>query len=157
VFDIQGAGFSVTGGFVGEASHADLREVLATIRPAPGREGGATELTLRGPVAWAQSLNAGIGGVVVAFTGAAGFGISLPVALYAATTLASAGVIAYATIPLIAAGLTATGSGVSASLGLEGFRALYRWSLGKGRKGLEGLVSTIALEAQGGWRLDSSP
>ena len=63
VFDIPGA--SMTGvsqpGFPGQASHADLREIYASLRPVGD---AACELTMRSPVAWAFGMNAGIGALV---------------------------------------------------------------------------------------------
>jgi len=149
LFDIEGAGFTAREGFTGLASYADLREVLVTLRPAPDREGPATTLTVRGPVAWAHRLNAGIGGVMVGVSSGVGFAIGTPLGFWAAAALVTAGLgggVAAAAAGLIAA----TGFGMGGAAGTEGFRALYRYSLGKGRRGLEGLVSEIALRAQGG-------
>ena len=76
VFRIEGASYAATEGFKGQASAADLREVLVTLRPV-GPSGDATEVTFRGPVAWAHRLNAGLGTIIVGTAGGAGFGIGM--------------------------------------------------------------------------------
>ncbi len=151
VFDIDGAGFTVTTGFTGQASQADLREVFVTLRAAPGRDGAATEVSLRGPVAWAHSLNAGIGGFLVGIAGVAGFAVSVPIGLWVNVALLGG-----AFIPAGMA-VTALGFGASVALGTEALRALYRQGLDKGRRGLSALLGAVALKAQGGWGLDHSP
>ena len=54
--------------------------------------------------------------------------------------------------PYTAAILMAGGGLAGASLGVKGYRALYRVGIRRARTALEGLLGAIAGRAQGGWR-----
>ncbi|GMV07910.1 MAG: hypothetical protein AMXMBFR53_41850 [Gemmatimonadota bacterium] len=140
VFDLQGVGFTTAGqgGFKGDASYADLRQVFATLTPLPG-DPPRTEVTLRSPVAWAMPLNAGIATAMSGFAGAMGFA-------------GGAGLVSIVGLagPL-AAILAATGAGAGVTLAMGGFRSLYRYAMGRGTRGLEGLLTALAARAEGGW------
>ncbi len=140
VFDIQGAGFGSAAhpGFRGDASFADLREVWVTLLPLDGGE--ASDVVLRGPVAWAFTLNAAGSGVMTAVTG--GIGMMLGVAI-------GTGVAALGPVGLGVA--VAVGGGVGGTGGLALFRAIYRYGLGRGRRALDALLATVAARAEGGW------
>ncbi|MDH3270789.1 MAG: hypothetical protein OEN56_05620 [Gemmatimonadota bacterium] len=149
VFTIEGASMVATEGFTGQVSAADLRQVLATVRPVPGTS-EACELTLRGPVAWAFGINTAFGAVMVGVSGGVGFGLGWVIGGALATALLAAG----AAVPIAAAASAATaagGAGAGMLGSVSGFRRLYDYSIGKGRKGLESVLSAVAMEAQGGW------
>lgn len=143
-----------TDGFKGEASAADLREVLVTLR-ASADAPNETELTLRGPVAWAHRLNAGVGGVVVGMCGVTGGGIGWAASGALAGALLGSAVVSIPVAAALAAAVTVGSAVGSSALALVGFRGLYGYSIGKGRQGLESLLSVVAVEAQGGWGLGS--
>lgn len=156
-FRIEGAGFTITEGFRGQASAADLREVLVTIRPLTGRAYEASEVVLRGPVAWAIRLNAAIGGVLVGVSTTIGVAVSSVAGSATAAALAGLGLAMWPVTGVIAAIIATGGAGLSGLGSLLGFRKLYAWSLGKGRNGLEGLLAELAVRAQGGWGLGLPP
>lgn len=152
VFDIEGASFAASGGFTGDASAADLRQVYVSMHTMEADE-NRCELTLRGPVAWAERLNAGIGGVMIGMTSAGGLGLGWAGGSALAAAVTAGGI---ATVPVaaaVAAGLSVAGLLGGAGAGAKGFRWLYAYSLRKGEGALEGLLSVIAVRAQGGWLL----
>jgi len=153
VFRIEGAGFTVADGFRGQVSAADLREVLVTIRPLEGREDEAAEVVLRGPVAWAHRLNAAIGSVLIGMGTAIGMGLSSVAGGAAAALLVGSGLAIWPVAGVVAAAIAAGGTGLSGVGSVVGFRKVYAWSMGKGRNGLESLLSEVAVRAQGGWGL----
>lgn len=144
VFDIPGASFtpSTQEGLAMDASWADFREVHATVTPLGE---GHCELTVRAPVAWAWKYNAWMAPFFVGVGGAASFGASLGLAV--GVTALTGGVAA------LGGALLALGTGLGSYGSLLGYRAVYRYSLRKGRTGLEKLVAAVATEAQGGWGL----
>jgi hypothetical protein len=157
VFDINGAGFLAVElqGFARDASWADLRQVFATVRPVPGSDGKRSEVTLRGPVAWAQGLNALIGAGMVAVVGGIGLAVSWPLGAAVGGALLAAGVIAPAGAAIVGTVVSVSGAGIASRLGVEGVRVMYEKSLGRGRKGLDGLLAVVSVNAQGGWRSTS--
>lgn len=156
VFAIEGAGYFATEGFQGKVSAADLRQVLASVRPLDA-EGTRAELTLRAPVAWAHGINAGIGAGMVVFGTAMGFGVGSAMGGAAAMALLTAGVVAAPMAGAVAAAVTVAGTAGFSFGSLRGFRWLYHISLEKGRQGLDTLCSAVAVEAQGGWKLTPEP
>jgi len=148
IFTIPGA--SIAGasqpGFTGQVSYADLREIYASIRPVGE---ASCVLTLRGPIAWAYSINAGIGSLVTGGGAALGFGVGSGTAAVAAATLSAAGLAAAA--PIVAA-VVVTGGLVAGGFGGRYFlRRLYRYGLSRGEVALESVVSAVAMKAEGGW------
>ena len=148
IFTIPGA--SIAGasqpGFTGQASYADLREVYASLRPVSD---SSCVLTLRGPIAWAYGINAGIGSLVTGGGAALGFGVGSGTAAVAAATLSAAGLAAAA--PIVAA-VVVTGGLVAGGLGGRYFlRRLYRYGLSRGEVALESIISAVAMKAEGGW------
>lgn len=145
VFDIQGTGLGGLSrpGFVGEASMADLRQVMASLTVRAG-EPPRTTLTVSAPVAWAWRLNAGMSALFGAVGGGLGLSVGAGVAL---------GLLAGVLGPLGVGLVFAVAGGAGAWGGLSGFRALYRYGSGRGRKALEGLLAAVAARAQGGWGL----
>jgi hypothetical protein len=81
----------------------------------------------------------------VAGGGAVSFGASLGLA--AGATALTGGAAA------LGGAILAVGTGLGSYGSLLGFRAVYRYSLRKGRAGLEKLVAAVATEARGGWGL----
>lgn len=152
-FKIEGASFVATEGFKGQASAADLREVLVTLRPVDDRQ-RSTEVILRGPVAWAHGIQASLGSVIVGTAGALGLGIGWLSSVGITTALLGAGPIAAPILAAIAVTVTTGSVGVAGALGVQGFRAMYDHGTEKGRVGLETLLYVLAVEAQGGWGLD---
>ena len=151
IFNIDGASFVPVQGstFHNQVSTADLRQVIVSIRPLPG-DAASCELTLRSPVAWAHRINLGIGGVFTALTSGVGLAGGSAVGGWAAAALVGSGIgLAAAVATTLTVGATVAG----AALGANGFRALYGWGLGKGTQALEGIASSIAVRAQGGWGL----
>lgn len=140
VFDIQGVGFTVSApGFKGDASFADLRQVVATVVPLPG-EPPRTELIFRSPVAWARRINAVLIGGLSGAGGTAGMAAGIAVG----ALLSPLG-------PVVAGVAVATGLVGGARLTLGALRGLHRYGLGKGARALEGLAATVAARAEGGW------
>ena len=152
IFDIQGAGFMSTEGFQGQVSSADLRQVLATVRPLDA-EGTASELTLRAPIAWAHGINAGIGALMCGFVSTLGFAASSGLGSVVAGALLAGGAVAVPVAAAIAAGVTVAGTAGLSYGSVTGFRWLYDYSVGKGDQALGTLCSAVAVEAQGGWKL----
>jgi hypothetical protein len=148
IFDIPGAGFSAAAhpGFVGSASHADFRQVFASVHAVGD---GAAELTLRAPVAWARNLNAGIGLALSGLGAGLGMGVGSALAAGAAATLTGLGLAAAA--PWAAGALVVTGLVGGGAGGHRILLKLYRYGLGKGESALQGLVGGIAMKAEGGW------
>ena len=137
VFDIQGLSAPFPQGFALEAKWSGLRQVFVSLRPIEGAT-PSCEVTMHSPV---TSHKVGLvqGLVATAVTGGAGFvmGVALGVAIGIA--------------PLVA---VAAGGGllVGGGLGLKGYRAVYAYSMRRGRKALEGLVGAVAVRAQGVWQ-----
>ena len=157
VFEVDGGSFVIAieaSGFKGQTSAADVRQILVTLRP-DGAVG--TEVTLRGPVSWAHGLNAGIGTGVVGAAAGIGLALSWPLGGWVGGALWAAGILAPTAAGIVGAAATALGTSVAGKLGVEGLRSLYRYSLAKGRKALESLMSTLALDAEGGWGLTGVP
>lgn len=155
IFDIMGVSFVVTegAGFTTQAATADLREVVVSLRPL--QEGAACEVTLRGPVAWAQRINAALGSVMVGIGTGAGTGLGWLAGSVVSGALLGTGVgagVAAAAAAVSTAGVVLT-SGVAS---MKGFRWIYRYSLRQGEKGLDQLVGAIAVHAQGGWGLTNT-
>lgn len=142
VFDIQGVGFTTyTPGsnFKGDATFADLRQVLVTLVPLPG-EPPRTEVTVRSPVAWAVGINAALSGGLSVAGGVLGLGAGVA----AATGLLALG-------PVGAGILAAVGGGGGWAASLAGFRKLHRYGLDRGTRALEGLLAAVSAKAEGGW------
>lgn len=135
VFDMQGANsLLLQGGFAFETREAGLRQVFVSLRSIEGST-SSCEMTMHSPV---TSHNLGLGlGLVVSGLGAGVGGFALG-ALGLAVGIGPIGAIA--------------GVLVGAGLGVKGYRALYRYALGRGRKALEGLVGAVAVRAKGIWR-----
>jgi hypothetical protein len=148
VFDLQGVGFvqgAEAGGFRKDASYADLRQVYVTLTARRIGDATETEVTLRAPIAWAWSLNAGIGAVFVGLGG--GLGALAGLAVGAAV----------ATLGPVGAGLgLALGAGGGGSGGLALLRALYGFGARRGGVALDGALSAVALKAEGGWGIGRS-
>lgn len=142
-FDIPNASFtpSELQGFTMDASWADFRQVLASLRPLPGTP-ASTELTVRAPVAWAWRINALISGTI-----SGGGGMVGAVLGFAVASAVTGGALP---VMLVAGAVAAVGA---TGLSAMGMRAAYRYGLGKGERGLEGLASAVATRAQGGWGL----
>jgi len=148
VFDIPGA--SMTGvsqpGFPGQASHADLREIYASLRPV-GND--ACELTMRSPVAWAQGINAGFGVLITGAGAGVGLGGGSALAAVLGGMTAMAGM---ATLSAILATIAVVGGVVTGGAGAHWFfRKLYGVALGKGDRALESALGAVAMRAEGGW------
>lgn len=148
VFDIEGA--SITGaaekGFTGDASFADLRQVLFTLAPQPG-DPPATAITVNAPVAWAWRLNAGLSLLLTGVGGAMGF--------------AAAGAAASAMVGLLgpvgAGAMAALGGAGAGSAALSGLRALHRYGTSRGERALVGMLAAVAARTEGGWGIAPPP
>ena len=136
VFDIQGLNALIPQGFALEAKESGLRQVFVSLRPIEGST-PSCEMTVHSPVT-SHNLGMGLGVIAAMLTGSAGFGVGvgLGVAIGVAPLL-----------PVVAVGGVLVGGG----LGVKGYRAVYRWSMRRGRKALEGLVGAVAVRAQGVW------
>ncbi len=136
VFDIQGLNALIPQGFALEAKESGLRQVFVSLRPIEGST-PSCEMTVHSPVT-SQNLGMALGVIAAMLTGSAGFGVGvgLGVAIGIAPLL-----------PVVAVGGVLVGGG----LGVKGYRAVYRWSMRRGRKALEGLVGAVAVRAQGVW------
>jgi hypothetical protein len=148
VFDIPGA--SMTGvsqpGFPGQASHADLREIYASLRPMGE---AACELTMRSPVAWAYGMNAGIGALITGAGAGIGLGGGSALAAVLGGMTAMAGM---ATLSAIVATVAVVGGVVAGGSGAHWFfRKLYAFAIDKGDRALEAALGAVAMRAEGGW------
>lgn len=150
-FSIEGANWTATDGFARTAAAADFRQVVATLDPM-GEDGSRCELTFRGPVAWAQRINAGIGAGIVGFTSVMGFGAGTLGGSALAGALVASGV--GAAIAAAAAAALTVGATVLATVGgTLGFQKMYDYSIDQGQKGLDAMLAALAMKAQGGWGL----
>ena len=142
VFDIQGASITGAGekGFIGDASWADLRQVLFTLTPQAG-ESPATTVTVNAPVAWAWRINAGLSLFLVGLGGALGF------AAGGAAAVALVGLVG----PVGAGAVAALAGGSATAASFSGFRALHRYGRSRGERALVGLLAAVAARAEGGW------
>lgn len=156
IFNIEGVSMltSESGGFKGQAAYADLREVYVSLLPIEGSD--TCEVTLRGPVSWAFALNAAGGSVIVGVGGGLGLAISWAIGSAVAGALIGSGIGTVAVAGAVAATIAAGGTLGAAGLSTKGFRALYNHSMKKGQQGLEGLLSAVAMKAQGGWGFGAS-
>lgn len=153
-FNIEGAGWTATAGFAYTAAAADLRKIIATLVPI-GEDGTRCELTVHGPVAWAQRTNAAIGAGLVTVGSGLGFGGGTLAGTALATALVASGV--GAVVAAGAAAAVTVGSTVLAAVGgTLGFQKMYDYSIGKGQEGMDAMLSAIAIHAQGGWGLGPS-
>jgi hypothetical protein len=151
IFDILGASFTgqASGGFVGEASWADFRQVLVSLRDLRSDPPGV-EVTVRAPVAWAFGVNAGFCGLFAVLGGGLGLGLGSAGAAGVAALAAALGLSGGA-VGVLAA-LMVTGGAVGGGLAsTKLYRVLYRYAVAKGRTALEGLLAAVAAKAQGGW------
>jgi len=144
VFDVQGLNSPFPRDFALEAKYGGIRQVFLSLQPIEGAT-PSCEVTLRSPVAWSHNQDLAVGGVVTGITGAIGLGLGLAgAAAVAAIGLSGIGVVVAPAI-LVAGG--ATGGG----LGVKGYRALYRYSIRRGHRALDGLLGAVASRAEGGW------
>jgi hypothetical protein len=147
VFDIPGA--SVTAGaqpgLVGDASWADMRQVYVQVQAAPDQE-GASDVTLRAPVAWAWRINAGVATGIGAL--GLGFGSLAGTAVATAITAATGGAGLGAIAAALAVGIGGAGGGAG---GVALTRVLHRSALRRGERSLRNMLSAVAAEAEGGW------
>ena len=133
-------------GFTGQVSYADLREIYASLRPLGE---SSCVLTLRGPIAWAYGINAGVGSLVTGAGAGIGFGVGSASAALAAAVLSTTALAAVA--PFAAAALV-TGGLLGGGMGGHFFlRKLYRYGLSRGQVALESVISAVAMKAEGGW------
>ncbi len=147
VFDIQGfGGTGMPEGLALDANWSALRQVLVSLRPIEGAR-PSCEVTLRGPVGWSSGMDFLQSGLVSVFAGVPGFGLGA-LGLALSYNLAAGSPLWAAVAAVLAVG----GGLVGGGLGVKGYRALYSWGIGRGRRGLEGLLGAIAGRAQGGWR-----
>lgn len=154
IFDIQGAGIGATQGLAAEAAWADLRQVHVSLRAIPGGS-PACEVTIRGPVAWAHSLNAGFSTAFVGASGGLGYVAGSFGGMAVAGILTGLGVgvgaAAAASTAVVIGGVVAGGA-----LGLRGFRWIYDYSIRKGARALGGIAGSVAVRAQGGFGVKAS-
>ena len=150
VFDIQGLGpFALElKGLARDASWSGLRQVFVSLRAIEGAE-ASCEVTLHGPVAWSPGMDFAQSLFVTGASGGLGFGLgaaggSAVGALGIALGLGPAGAVL---ATLVAVGGVVMGGG----LGVKGYRALYAFGIGRGRKALHGLLGAVAGRAQSGW------
>ncbi len=147
IFDIMDASFTAHGGFAGETSWADMRQVHVALRPLDD----GTEVTLRGPIAWARGINALAGVLMVGAAG--GVGTLLGGAL--GTTVGALG--GAPIFAVLAAVIAAGGTGLAGLGGFIGFRKLYDYSVTKGERALEGLLGAVAVRAERGFGVSWNP
>jgi hypothetical protein len=157
IFDILGASFTgqASGGFAGEASWADFRQVLVSLRDLQ-TDPASVEITLRAPVAWAFGINAGFCGLFAILGGGLGLGLGSAGAAGVAALAAALGLSGGAVGALVA--LVVTGGAVGGGLAsTKLYRTVYRYVVAKGRTALEGLLAAVAAKAQGGWGILAPP
>lgn len=149
-FDIGGASMVSVEGFAMAAAYGGFKEVFASLRPL--NDGASCELTVRGPIAASHKVNAATSSVFTGILSAVGGAVGWIGGGAVAAALMGAGM---ATGAAAVAGTVVTAGAFfgSGKLSLSGYHWLYRWSLGKGRQGLEDMLSVIAVQAQGGWGL----
>lgn len=136
VFDINRAARIGFQGFAFETRDAGLKQLMVSLRPLPGSQ-PSCEITVSSPVT-VHNVGFAIGSFLTLLTGAGGL-------------MAGVGIgIAIAGGPLIPVG-AALGAVAGGGLGMKGFRFLYARSMRVARKALEGLTSSVAARATGGW------
>jgi hypothetical protein len=141
LFDIQGASYTGAAekGFTGDASFADLRQVVVTLSRRSGSP-AVTTVTFTAPVAWARPVNAALVGGLSLLGGGLG----------SAASAGLAGALGF--LGPVGIGILALAGGAAAASGsLTSFRGLHRYGLGRGRRALDGLLAEIAARAEGGW------
>jgi hypothetical protein len=148
VFAVPGlevlSGQSPVASFAMAMQWPDIKKLLVSVRALPGTT-EATEVVIRCPLDYSRRLNYGIGLAVGSASGffAGGAAVTGSVALLGASIVAGS---ALAPLAVGAAGLAGFGAGRSV---VEwAWKKLYAVALGKGRKGLEQLLSAITLHLQ---------
>lgn len=146
VFDIPNASFAPAQqeGFTLDASWADFREVRLSVRSVAE---GRTEVRAESPVAWAWTLNAFFVPAAAVLSGAVGGLLGLAVAGVLAALVPEAA------RAIMGAVVMALGGGLGAWGGARGVQVMYRHSLGRGERALDGLLQAVGTRAQGGWGL----
>jgi len=148
VFAVPGmevlSGQSPVASFAMAMQWPDIKKLLVSVRAVPG-PADATEVVIRSPLAYSRKLNYGVGLAVGSGAGvlAGGAAVTGSVALLGGAIVAGS---ALAPLAVAAAGLAGFGAG--RSLMELGYRKLYSVALGKGRKGLDQLLSAIGLHLQ---------
>jgi hypothetical protein len=108
---------------------SDIREFIVRIREVDAE---STVVEIRCPLERSRKMNFGVGVALNSFV-ALGGGAAAAAGVGALTGL----------IPVIVAGAAAAGVG-SWLLGKRGYRAMYRYALGKGRDGMDALLGQLA-------------
>ena len=148
VFAVPGlevlSGQSPVASFAMAMQWPDIKRLLVSVRAVPGPE-ETTEVVIRSPLAYSRKLNYGVGLAVASGAGflAGGAAVTGTVALLSGAIVAGS---ALAPLAVAAAGLAGFGAG--RSMIEVGYRKLYRVALGKGRNGLEQLLSAIGLHLE---------
>ncbi len=140
VFDVQGLNAVFPEGFAREAKYGGIRQVFVSIQPIDEAK-PSCEVTLRSPVAWSYTQDLVEGGILTGVTGAVGAGLGL-----AGGVALLLGPIGAVLVPAMMAG----GGVGGASLGMMGYRAIYRYAMRRGVRALDGLLGALASRAEGG-------
>lgn len=128
-----------------EMSHPGIRQLMISLHPV---EGGSCEVVVRGSLRAGRRIAGGIFGAVtgVATGGgavAAGIGLGMAVGF-------GLGLGALAMVPVVG-GLALLGGGALGGTSRFLFRKLYAYALGRGRRALEGLLSTLNVSVISDW------
>ena len=136
VFEVtRSTGYGYTS-FTWEMAIADIRHVVVVLRPVEG-EPAACDVVLGANLDYSRRLNLGVGGVLTGSVGLAG-GTGGAV-IGAALSLG-----ALAALPAMA------GAAGAFVLARAGYRGMYRWGVGRGRRGLEGLLRAVDVRIRAG-------
>lgn len=126
----KAAGYDHTTPLGSAVMWSDIKEFIVRVREV---DGGSTEVEIRCPLEHSRKMNFGVGALLNSFVamgggGAAGAGL---------TALGGA-------FPLVLGGAAVAGV-ASWLLGKRGYRAVYRYALGKGRDGMQALLGQLAV------------
>lgn len=131
VFVYRLAGRPLSSSFNWNMERADVRVVIATVRP----EGGSAWLHLRAPL-FRRGMNLALSGASAGLLGAGGYWGGAAVAAFLS----------------VMAGALTVGAGAAAGsvLGIAGYRRLYQGAVRKAEAALGVLASSVAVEAKAG-------
>jgi len=152
VFDVSGSmGATSYTSFQYECMWADIKQIVVSIHPLA--EPDRCEVVARAPMRRGRRLNGALGAVVSGGGAAAGGagGVGLGMGLGTAIGFGLAWL-----VPFVVA-IALTGAGILGFASRAGYQRLYTYSLGRGVRALETLLSGIDTSATTGWSAATLP
>jgi len=144
VFDVPSITALSYTSFEYEMSWASLKQIMVSIHPV-GEE--SCEVVVRSSVRFYRRLGGGLGTALASAAGLGGgvFGVGLGLAVGTGLGLATAGL-----VPFVG-GLALLAGGTLGTATRPVFRKLYGYGLGRGLRGLEGLLGALNVAVIAGW------